>query len=41
MKKTGRTRCPDCWDRLTFTDMELADDVIEKHLHKCEKATSR
>ncbi len=38
LKKINRTRCYECWTRLEFSDDELADEVIAKHLLKnCSK----
>lgn len=32
------TRCPECWERIWFSDMEDPDEGISKHLKKwCKK----
>lgn len=28
----GATKCYICYERLTFTDNDYADDIIEKHI---------
>jgi len=38
MKKINKTRCPDCWVLLEYSDAEEPDAVILNHLFKnCEK----
>lgn len=40
MKKLNRTRCYKCWTKLEFSDKDLADDVIARHINstKCPKS---
>lgn len=38
MKKINKTRCPDCWELLEYSDAQEPDAVIAEHIvRKCVK----